>query len=418
MEHRSFWKLHNLIQPYMPVLCVPEKAQNGPITSEMRLAMALRYFSGGDPLDIAPLFGVGHSEVSPSVWAVVDAVNQCPELKYEYPSDHEKQKEIASGFYEKSSAFFDCCAGAIDCMLIWISKPQQWECDALKVHVSEFFCKRKDKYGLSLQGIVDSDCRFLDICVAHPAKAGDCTVYMTSEIGSKVESETFIAPGLCLFGDQAYVDSLHMAVPKKGQVDDYEDAYNFYHSQLRIRVEMAFGILVSRFGILRKCMPINITIERTMAMVQCLVRLHNYCINQQLSTCESLQINKRTGIISKAQCSVDEATAGDALALSFDAVPLVSNHFISGRPSGLLDGGHHYDDVPTTLRREWNNRLATSREMVEPPCDKMRREIKEMVATGVLPTRPLHNLERNRRRKDHPMNKKRREANKRRRRRR
>jgi len=30
---------------------------NGPVTTAAKLAMSLHYFAGGDPYDIAPLFG-------------------------------------------------------------------------------------------------------------------------------------------------------------------------------------------------------------------------------------------------------------------------------------------------------------------------------------------------------------------------
>jgi hypothetical protein len=40
------------------------------------------------------------------------------------------------------------------------------------------------------------------------------------------------------------------------------DNYNFYHSQIRINIECAFGILVSRFGILRKPLPTGFTIKK------------------------------------------------------------------------------------------------------------------------------------------------------------
>ena len=45
-------------------------------------------------------------------------------------------------------------------------------------------------------------------------------------------------------------------------------------------VSSAFGQLVSRWGILRSAMPLNITIVRTVAMVNCLARLHNFCIDE------------------------------------------------------------------------------------------------------------------------------------------
>ena len=60
-----------------------------------------------------------------------------------------------------------------------------------------------------------------------------------------------------------------------------KDSFNFYHSQLRINIECAFGILVHRWGCLRKPIPMNITIPRICALVKCLYILHNYCINKR-----------------------------------------------------------------------------------------------------------------------------------------
>ena len=46
-----------------------------------------------------------------------------------------------------------------------------------------------------------------------------------------------------------------MSVPLKGIVGEYDDAYNFYISQLQITIERAFGVLVHRWAILRR--PLN-----------------------------------------------------------------------------------------------------------------------------------------------------------------
>ena len=47
--------------------------------------MALHWMAGGDKMDIAPNHGVGFDEVMKSVWAVVDAVNSCDDLKMKFP---------------------------------------------------------------------------------------------------------------------------------------------------------------------------------------------------------------------------------------------------------------------------------------------------------------------------------------------
>ena len=61
-----------------------------------------------------------------------------------------------------------------------------------------------------------------------------------------------------------------------------KDDYNFYHSQLHVRVECTFGMLVGRWGILRAEIPQNISISRTISLVHVLVKLHNFCIDETL----------------------------------------------------------------------------------------------------------------------------------------
>ena len=63
---------------------------------------------------------------------------------------------------------------------------------------------------------------------------------------------TSLPPGLFGLGDAAYTLSEHLLIPFTGsdRLDPAQDAFNYYLSQLRIRVEMAFGRLVKKFGIL------------------------------------------------------------------------------------------------------------------------------------------------------------------------
>ena len=58
-----------------------------------------------------------------------------------------------------------------------------------------------------------------------------------------------LARGLCLFGDNAYLNTLYMATPLSNTSGRPKDNYNFYHSQSRIQIECVFGMLVQRWGI-------------------------------------------------------------------------------------------------------------------------------------------------------------------------
>jgi hypothetical protein len=93
------------------------------------------------------------------------------------------------------------------------------------------------------------------------------------------ENERFV-----LFGDNAYMNSLYMTTPFTNVSGDpnrvAEDRYNFFHSQLRIRVECAFGMLVQRWGLLRVAMPRNLSVQRIIALVIALAKLHNFCITE------------------------------------------------------------------------------------------------------------------------------------------
>jgi hypothetical protein len=56
--------------------------------------------------------------------------------------------------------------------------------------------------------------------------------------------------------------------------------YNFYHSQLRIRVKCCFEMLVQRWGRLRMAFHHSMSISRIVGLVNCLARLHNFCCSE------------------------------------------------------------------------------------------------------------------------------------------
>lgn len=257
-------------------------AKNGIISNATRLSVALRYFAGGRPEDISLVHGISHSEVFNSVWLIVDAVNKCPKLKIGFPEDHAEQRRIAAGFKSKSVPGFDCVVGAIDGMLVWTEKPSMFSTLLAKCGSRRFYCGRKHKYGLNMQGLCDSEGRFLDVTVAHPASFSDFLVFSDTKLYRRLEEPNFLAKGLIILGDLAYVNCRYFATPFKSVSSGPKDAYNFYHSQLRIKIECAFGMLVGRWGIMRKALPATMGLRKTTALVLALCKLHNFCINERL----------------------------------------------------------------------------------------------------------------------------------------
>ena len=303
---------------------------NGPISISVRLACALRYFAGGSPLDLMTTFQIGFRSVLYSVWFVVQAIHNLRELDIAYPTSHAEQQTIAEGFKNVSAAQFDCCAGAIDGVLIWIQKPSDKECASAGVGASKIFCGRKHKFGLNCQAICDVQGRFLDLSIMFPGSTSDCLAFEGMAIYEKLE-RGLLAPGLCLFGDNAYINCIFMATPYSGVSGGSKDAYNFYQSQVRIRIECAFGILTHRWAILRKALPQNMSISKSVSLVLALAKLHNFCITEK-------------------ENEVPAALAIDELGVVMEgAVPLETQRQV---PLQLLGGGEHFDDVDRNTRRQ------------------------------------------------------------------
>ncbi len=88
-----------------------------------------------------------------------------------------------------------------------------------------------------------------------------------------------MAQNLVLFGNNAYLNCVYMATPYPNTTGGPKDNYNYFHSQCRIRIECAFGMLVQRWCILQMAMLKGISIKKTIAVVLALAKLHNFCID-------------------------------------------------------------------------------------------------------------------------------------------
>ena len=226
--------------------------------------MAIHYFAGGDPLNIMSSFGVGHTDMLDSVWYVVDVVNSCPDFSLTYPNCHQQQQPIAQDFLEKSMANFNCVAGAIDGIVIWITRPTVQDCEEVGCSSGKFFCAQKGKFGLNCQAVSDCHGQILDMSIVFPASLSDLLAFegSVSTRGCKIPISWLLTYVSLVTIDNAYLNSPYMATPYPGSVSRVKDAYNFYHSQC-----CAFGMLTEHWGILRSTMPTNITIHKTIALV-------------------------------------------------------------------------------------------------------------------------------------------------------
>lgn len=351
MTEPSFWKLFEILEPKIIQVTKTKKRSrggtpNGDISNSSRLSMALRYFAGGSPYDIALTHGVGENEVLKSVWGIVDAINQTKSMDIIFPQTYEEQLEVARGFQEKSAINIDCCVGAIDGLLIWIHKPSKPDVlNNIEFGPKKFYCGRKSKFGMNMQATCDSRGYFLDVSIDYPGASSDFYAFSQSDFRKLIEQDGFLRPGLCIFGDNAYVNTHYMITPYKAVESGPKDAFNYFHSSLRINIECAFGMLVHRWGILRKAIPIGIAVKESSSLVVALCKLHNFCITEREE--------KIPRPMAKDVCYVTTEGGLTLPRLDYSELQWQYNEELD-RVDALLDGGEHRQDDEA---REWRRRL-------------------------------------------------------------
>ena len=369
----SFWRLYSILLPHIRAASIAIRdyqckggrvggnyvlppIPNGSISPSIRLGAAIRYFAGGSPYDIVCVFGISYSEVMNSVWIAVEAINNCPQFKIAYPDSLEDQRKIAAGFEAASVPGIRNCAGAIDGILIWMLKPSLKEAKKSGVDQKKFLCGRKHKFGLNCQAVSDCRGRILDISIRCGGASSDCLAFEASELYTRLENglmkqdvdnERFV-----LFGDNAYLNTAYMATPYTNVAGDpnraAEDNYNFYHSQLRIRVECAFGILVQRWGLLRMAIPRNIGVARVVGLVNALAKLHNFCIG------ESNVLERIPRMYDRDRLHIMNADGGY---ISFGRDNGQQDTLV---PTALMHAGEHFDDIAASDLRSRQRRSAVN----------------------------------------------------------
>jgi hypothetical protein len=246
----------------------------GPIIPEIRLHCLVRYLAGGSYLDICNLVSIPHSTFYGILWNTCEAINACPELGFSLPTTTAELEEASAGFESVScQRVMRGCIGAIDGWLCPIQAPPS----SVVGNVKSYFSGHYQHHGLNVQAIVDHLGRFLYIAVAAPGSQPDVNAVKRTSIDSILSQ---LPLGYFVLGDNAYKPSEYL-VPIFGGADrinvDYDNC-NYYMSQCRIRVEMAFGMMVNRFGVLRS--PLRISIHNIGPLIQCIARLHNYILNE------------------------------------------------------------------------------------------------------------------------------------------
>jgi DDE superfamily endonuclease len=210
------------------------------------------------------------------LYETIHAINKSMEIKF--PSLPEDCAAVAALFEDISYAgVISNCVGVLDGYLMAINTPSK----RTAKNVRSYYSGHYRRNGINIQACCDASCRFTFVGVGGPGVTKDRVAVKESGLSDLVEA---LPQGYICIGDCAYQPSERL-VPIFGgdlALKPDNDNFNYFASQLRIRIEMAFGLMTRKWGILQK--PLTNQLPNYKHLICCIARLHNFCIDEQLKT--------------------------------------------------------------------------------------------------------------------------------------
>ena len=240
---------------------------------EQKIGASLWFLATGECFrSIGNRFGMGISTFS---YALRDFINIIIEKflaeKIIFPSTESEIRRIANGF--KKLGRIPNVIGAIDGSHIPIKAPHLFPVD---------YFNRKGFYSIVLQAVVDHKKKFLDICVGWPGSTHDSRVLTNSNLYNKFNNQNNLVTtyfnNKYILGDGGYPNLGWLIVPYKdigrGLIQK-QTYFNLKHSQTRIKIEQAFGLLKGRWRCLLHNLEVSFEIVSHIITACCI--LHNIC---------------------------------------------------------------------------------------------------------------------------------------------
>jgi len=274
MSYDSFLKLLHQIRTHLPE---PDQKmaglRGGVIIPELQLYATLQYLAGGSYSDICFFCGISRSSFYKVMWDTIPALNKV--ITVTFPASAEECAIITTSFEKVNySSVISNCVGVLDGYLLPIVTP----CKKHAKNVRSYFSGHYQKYGINIQACCDAQCQFTFLGIGGPGVTKDRTAIKDSELADSIEQLPLAY--ICI-ADCAYQPT-EKVIPIFGgdlALNKDNDNFNSFALQLHIRIEMAFGLMTRKWGILQR--PLSNSLLSIKHLICAISRLHNYCINER-----------------------------------------------------------------------------------------------------------------------------------------
>mmetsp|Transcript_32231 Transcript_32231/g.77042 ORF Transcript_32231/g.77042 Transcript_32231/m.77042 type:complete len:373 (-) Transcript_32231:51-1169(-) len=267
-------KLINILAPRIQRVEYNSRSE-GPILPEHIVGVGLRTLAGGSLSDIRHIFKMSVGAAYVSFNDFIDGVNTAPELAIKPPQSDEEWYQKNLGFLAKSSHHI--MNGTALCIDGYFQRTNMPSLSEVTNQIA-YYSGHYESYGVNCLAGVFSDLQFAHFSVISSGCTNDNQSYpRDTGLVALIDS---MPPELYALGDAAFDVSERLLIPFTGsqRADPDKDAFNFYLSQLRIRVEMAFGRMVNKFRILDG--KVEGSLDRVVSILTACARLHNFIIQE------------------------------------------------------------------------------------------------------------------------------------------
>ena len=156
-------------------------------------------------------------------------------------------------------------------------------------NVKAYFSGHYQYYGINVQAACDHKCRFVYAALAKPGGVNGIAAFRKTQLSQMIQK---LPLRRFVVGDNAYVCAETLLTPFSDveQDDQSKDAFDFYLSQMKIRIEQTFGIMTRKWRILHQLLPMHL--KNFGRVFMCITRLQNFCINEGSTSVNITEENK------------------------------------------------------------------------------------------------------------------------------
>jgi hypothetical protein len=236
-----------------------------------KISMYLRWPAGGSYIDIAVCHRVAVSSFFASCDEVLTLINESLHITFN-PADKENNEKQSRAFGSGVSPFSGC-VGAIDGLAVRIAETR-----GIEIPNPSSYYNRKGFFAIVVQAMCDASYRFSFISAIAPGSTHDSVAFRMSALYDILKAGS-LDPGYWIAGDDAYVCAESLLTPHPGRnLSEPKDCFNYWQSSARIFIEQAFGILVSRWGVLWR--PLRTSVAKSTLIIVTLAKLHSIIIDE------------------------------------------------------------------------------------------------------------------------------------------